>query len=36
VEILKFFIRKANLKNITELAAENIKDVELGCDKGFH
>jgi hypothetical protein len=34
VEILDLFTRKANLKDITEWAAENMKDVELGWDKG--
>ncbi len=34
MEILEFYIRKATLKDLTEWAAENMKEVELGLDKG--
>jgi hypothetical protein len=34
VDILELFNKKANLKDITELAAGNLKEVELGWDKG--
>jgi hypothetical protein len=33
VEILEFFIVEANLKDITELAAENMKEVKIGWSK---
>jgi hypothetical protein len=34
VEKLKFASRKENLKDITEWAAENMTDVNVGWDKG--
>ena len=34
MEILEFFIRKANLRDITEWAAENMTEVDLRWDKG--
>ena len=32
--MLQFIVRKANLNDITELAAENMKEVVLGWGKG--
>ena len=34
MEILEFYIRKATLKDLTEWAAENMKEVDLCWDKG--
>ena len=34
MEILEIYFKKANLKDVTDLAAENMKEVELGWEKG--
>jgi len=34
VEILEIYFEIANLKDLTDLAAENIKEVELGWEEG--
>ena len=34
MEILEIYFKKANLKDVTDLAAENMKEVELVWEKG--